>query len=200
MIRTIGLTGGIASGKTTISELFRTLNVRVIDADVIARDVVKRGRKPYEKIVQSFGNNILLDNGEIDRQKLGKIIFAQKEKRELLNQIVHPAVRKQMLEERDRYLKEGHQLVVLDIPLLFEGDLTHLVDKTIVVYVRRDVQFERLVTRNQLSTDDAEQRIASQMPLEEKVKLADATIDNNGTVEESCEQLKTILRKWRIFT
>src|SRR5690625_2774837 len=199
MVKVIGLTGGIASGKTTISEMFAQWDIPVVDADVISKEVVEVGKEAYKAIVDAFGEDILLANDEINRKKLGKIIFADEAKRETLNQIVHPAVRKEMLSQRDAYLRDGHDCIVLDIPLLFESNLTHLVDKTIVVAVKEPVQLERLIKRNKLSEHDAKQRINSQMPLSEKEKLADEVIDNNGEIESSCEQLKNILRKWQVI-
>lgn len=195
----IGLTGGIASGKSTVSNMFKQLNIPVVDADLIARQVVEPGEPAYEEIVKVFGEEILQADKTLDRKKLGAMVFADVAKRKQLNQIVHPAIRKQMLAERDAYVTQGHRCVVLDIPLLFESQLTHFVDKTIVVYVDEATQLKRLMERDQLTEQEARQRIQSQMPLAEKVKLADAVIDNNDTIEATCEQLYDLLRKWSIL-
>jgi dephospho-CoA kinase len=196
MALTIGLTGGIASGKSTVTEMIRGLGIPVIDADQIARDVVKVGEEAYEQIIRAFGQDILQENGEIDRAKLGAIVFYNEKERKKLNAIVHPAVRRRMLAEKEAYVQKGAKTVVLDIPLLFESELTHFIDKIIVVYVDDDIQLERLMKRNGFSKEEALARIRSQMPLHEKVKKADAVINNNGTIEETKQQLLQILKEW----
>ncbi|WP_017437240.1 dephospho-CoA kinase [Saccharococcus caldoxylosilyticus] len=196
MTLTIGLTGGIASGKSTVTKMIRELGIPVIDADQVARDVVKVGEEAYTQIVATFGQDILQANGEIDRAKLGSIVFHNEQERKKLNAIVHPAVRRRMMAEKEEYVQSGAKTIVLDIPLLFESELTHLIDKVIVVYVDDEVQLERLMKRNGFSKEEALARIRSQMPLREKVKKADAVINNNGTVEETKQQLLQILREW----
>src|SRR5690625_2710222 len=140
MTLVIGLIGGIATGKSTVSSMFKKFQIPVIDADKIAREVVEPGRESYLKIIHSFGTNILNDDQTINRKKLGEIIFSDRDKRKLLNSIVHPAVRKEMLKQRDAYVQAGRRGVVLDIPLLFESNLTTFVQKTIVVYVSEEIQ------------------------------------------------------------
>lgn len=198
MALAIGLTGGIASGKSTVANMLKEWNIPVIDADTIAREVVNVGEEAYVRIVETFGEDILQENGEIDRAKLGALIFHDEEKRKQLNAIVHPAVRKKMLEERDDILKDK-PVVVLDIPLLFESNLTHFVDKIIVVYVDDAIQLERLMKRNGFSQEEALARIRSQMPLNEKKAYADAVIDNNGTIDQTRQQLLTILSEWDVL-
>lgn len=198
MALTIGLTGGIASGKSTVSQMFKEAGIVVIDADVIARKVVEVGEEAYEQIVQSFGKDILLPDKSIDRPKLGSVIFFSEEKRLLLNSIVHPAVRKQMLKEKEDYIHNGEETIILDIPLLFESKLTALVDRTLLVYVDYETQLARLMNRNNLSKEEAEARIQSQMPLKEKIQLADSVIDNNGTIESTKNQLFETCNKWNI--
>jgi dephospho-CoA kinase len=195
---TIGLTGGIASGKSTVSQMFKEAGIVVVDADVIARKVVEVGEEAYEQIVQSFGKDILLPDETIDRQKLGSVVFFNEEKRLLLNSIVHPAVRKQMLKEKEEHLNNGEETVILDIPLLFESKLTALVDRTLLVYVDYETQLARLMNRNNLSKGEAEARIQSQMPLKDKIQLADAVIDNNGTIEATKDQLHEVCTQWGI--
>jgi dephospho-CoA kinase len=194
----IGLTGGIASGKSTVSNMFKEMNILVIDADVEARLAVEKGQPAYEKILAEFGDNILLPNEEIDRQKLGSIIFHQSEKRQLLNGIVHPEVRKRMKRQIEEAKEQGEEIVVLDIPLLFESKLMYMVDKTLLVYVDNAIQLQRLMARNHLSKQEAEARIQSQMPLAEKVGLADEVIHNNGAITDTKKQLITILANWGI--
>jgi dephospho-CoA kinase len=196
---TIGLTGGIASGKSTVSSMFREMGIPVVDADVIARLVVEPGQETYNEIVQSFGEGILYQDRTINREALGSIVFHNDDKRKVLNNIVHPAVRKRMLEEKEQFITSGCSAVVLDIPLLFESGLSYMVDKTIVVYVNYENQLNRLMNRNQLSKTEALTRMQSQMPLEEKKALADEVIDNNGTIQESKLQLQKILHKWSLI-
>ncbi|AKM20033.1 dephospho-CoA kinase [Geobacillus sp. FSL K6-0789] len=196
MAFTIGLTGGIASGKSTVSAMMRELGLPVIDADEAARAVVRPGEEAYRQIVAAFGPGILRADGEIDRAKLGAIVFNDEQQRKVLNAIVHPAVRKKMLAEKEAHIRSGAKTVVLDIPLLFESGLTHWVDKVLVVYVDDDVQLRRLMARNGFTEEEALARIRSQWPMAEKVKRADAVIDNNGTIEETRRQLLAILHQW----
>jgi dephospho-CoA kinase len=194
----IGLTGGIASGKSTVSNMLKEMDITVIDADVEARLAVEKGEPAYQKIIAEFGDDILLDTEEIDRVKLGSIIFHDAEKRQLLNGIVHPEVRNRMNNQVEAAKVRGEQVMVLDIPLLFESKLTHMVEKTILVYVDRDIQLNRLMERNDLSLEDAEARISSQMPLSDKVALADAVINNNGSISETKKQVIEVLTGWGI--
>ncbi|MED1490492.1 dephospho-CoA kinase [Bacillus smithii] len=198
MAAIIGLTGGIASGKSTVSSLLKEKGFTVIDADVAARIVVQPGEEAYKKIVETFGKDILLENGEINRPKLGDLVFRDEQKRLQLNSIVHPAVRKQMLLEKEQAIRNGKQTIFLDIPLLFESGLTWMVDKTIVVYVDENIQLQRLMKRNGLDKEAAEIRISAQMPLEEKASKADAVINNNGTITETKKQLEHIIEIWAL--
>ena len=195
----IGLTGGIASGKSTVSQMFRELSIPVIDADIIAREVVEKGKPAYNKIVEVIGTEVLQEDGELDRPKLGSVVFYNEEKRLQLNKIVHPAVREEMNKQKEMYIKERMQAVVLDIPLLFESKLTSLVDRVLVVAVKPHTQLERLMKRNNFSEEEATARIQSQMPLEEKVKNADEVINNDGTIMGTKTQLQAILKKWNII-
>ena len=198
MALVIGLTGSIGTGKSTIANKFRELNIPVIDADVIAREVVEPDTETYRKIVETFGEEILHDDRTLNRKALGSIVFSDEHKRKQLNAIIHPAIRKEMLRQRDNWIEKGKECIVLDIPLLYESKLTHFVDKVIVVYVDEDVQLQRIVERDQSSKEEAKRRIAAQIPVAEKAKKADAVIDNNGTKEDSYEQLKKILLDWGI--
>ncbi|TYR82186.1 dephospho-CoA kinase [Priestia megaterium] len=192
----IGLTGGIASGKSTVSNMLKKLGIPVIDADQIAREVVQKGKSAYTEIVKTFGDQILQKDLEIDRAALGTVVFHNEEERKKLNSIVHPAVRREMVKQKEEQIKAGYDVVVLDIPLLFESQLSYLVDKVIVVYVDETTQLQRLQKRNELLKEEANARIQSQLPLIEKVPLADAVINNNGTVEETKQQLLSILALW----
>ncbi|MFC0301972.1 dephospho-CoA kinase [Virgibacillus soli] len=199
MTLVIGLTGSIASGKSTVSQMFKEMGIPVIDADEISRDVVKPGMPAWREVVEKFGREILFDDGTLNRKKLGEVIFTSETKREELNAIMHPAIRNKMLQQRDGFVLQGERAVVLDIPLLFESKLTHLVEKIIVVYVDEDVQLQRLMERDQSTEQEARQRIHSQIPVKEKVELADAVINNNGTKQESFTQFKEILQSWSIL-
>ncbi|WP_026676551.1 dephospho-CoA kinase [Fictibacillus gelatini] len=198
MVLIIGLTGGIASGKSTVSNIFKSYGIPVVDADVIARQVVEKGMPAYNEIVASFGKEILDENGDIHRKKLGSIVFHDDEKRMLLNSIVHPAVRQEMRRQADQFLAEGYETVVLDIPLLFESKLTHMVDVTLLIYVDEEVQYERLMARDQMTFEEAKARITSQIPLKEKRQLADAVIENNGTLEQLKEKVINQLHEWGV--
>ncbi len=194
----IGLTGSIASGKSTISQMFGDFNIPVVDADLISREVVEPGQLAYQKIIEAFGQEVLQEDLTIDRKKLGQIVFAETDKRKQLNAIVHPEVRKEMIRKREQ-LKKEYKAVVLDIPLLFESNLEDYADRTLVVFVDEKTQLNRLMERDESQLEEAEQRIASQIPVKKKAEMADAVIDNNGSVEESFKQLKAILKQWEII-
>jgi len=195
----IGLTGSIASGKSTVAKMLKDYGLPIVDADVVARLVVEPGTPTLQKIVEVFGEDALMEDGAMNRQKIGSIIFHDEEKRKELNSIIHPAIRQEMLRQRDEYIENGEKTVIMDIPLLFESKLQHFVEKILVVYVSEETQLERLILRNQLTEEDAKARIASQLPLSEKIHGADAVINNNGTIEETAQQLEAILRKWNVL-
>ncbi|MGP4041621.1 dephospho-CoA kinase [Gracilibacillus sp. D59] len=200
MILIIGLTGNIATGKSTISNMFRDkYKIPVIDADIVSREVVEPGEQALEEVAATFGEDILCEDGRLNRKKLGSIIFQDQTKRETLNRIVHPAVRKKMLSKKEELLQQGNQTIVMDIPLLFENNLTYLVEKTVVVYTSESIQLQRLMDRNKLTEKEARDRMNSQMDLDEKRKLADAIIDNSGSIEQSEKQLFNILKKWELI-
>ncbi|XQY90953.1 dephospho-CoA kinase [Metabacillus sp. HB246100] len=195
MTLVIGLTGGIASGKSTVTSMIKEKGFQIVDADMISREVVKAGESAYHEIVKQFGPQILKVNKELDREKLGNVIFSDEEKRVQLNQIVHPAVRKEMLKKIHEAKSKNLQAIVLDIPLLFESKLTNLVDKVLVIYVDEKTQLSRLMNRNNLSEQDAKMRIQSQLSIEKKKKMGDYVIDNSGTIQETKEQLNEIIKK-----
>lgn len=195
----IGITGGIASGKSTVSLYLQELGFTIVDADLASRAVVEPGEEAYHQVVKAFGEDILLTDGNIDRVKLGSIIFNDQEKRLLLNGIVHPAVRNWMRLKTEAALSSGEETVFMDIPLLFESKLTFMVDKTLLIYVDEQVQLKRLMNRNGLSETEALARINSQMPLADKKALADAVIDNNGDINETKRQVKVILSEWYVI-
>ncbi|WML45623.1 dephospho-CoA kinase [Neobacillus sp. PS3-40] len=192
----VGLTGGIASGKSTVSNMLKEMKITVIDADVEARLAVKKGEPAYLQIVKEFGQSILMPDGEIDRPKLGSIIFYNDQKRQLLNQIVHPEVRRRMTRQKEAAIAREEKIIILDIPLLFESKLMFMVDKVVLVYVDQNIQIQRLMERNNLTYEDAMARVKSQMPLSEKVGLANEVINNNGTLQETENQLEELLLDW----
>jgi dephospho-CoA kinase len=193
MTTIIGLTGGIASGKSTVSNMVKNLGVTVIDADVEARLAVEKGEPAYNQIIQHFGEEILLEDGSINRSKLGEIIFNDEKERMVLNRIVHPAVRERMEQKKAAAIRNGEKVIVLDIPLLFESKLTEMIDQIVLVYVDEDIQLKRLMERNRFSAEEALARIRSQLPLKEKKEHSDFVINNNGSIEQTKEQLDHIL-------
>ncbi|MFE6168784.1 dephospho-CoA kinase [Viridibacillus arvi] len=195
----IGLTGSIASGKSTVAEMLKELNLPIIDADLVARVVVEPGTETLKQIVEAFGEEVLLNDGTLNRPKLGDIIFHEPAARKSLNDIIHPAIRQEMLRQRDELLEIGVKDIVMDIPLLFESRLQHFVEKILVVSVTEETQLKRLMERNNLSEKDAKARISSQLPLSEKEKGADAVIYNNKSLESTREQLHKILIKWNVL-
>uniref|UniRef100_A0A8D2L5L4 Dephospho-CoA kinase domain-containing protein n=1 Tax=Varanus komodoensis TaxID=61221 RepID=A0A8D2L5L4_VARKO len=184
----VGLTGGIASGKSTAVAMLRELGCAIIDADVLARQVVQPGFLAYQRIVQSFGPEILLENGEINREALRNIIFSQPEKRQLLNSITHPEIQKEMLKQILKYFVLGYQYVILDMPLLFETNtLTRFMRYTVFVYCRsRQAQ---AAPRDGLTPTEAQACLAAQLPLSQKVELADHVIDSSGDTEAMRRQV-----------
>ena len=192
----IGLTGSIASGKSTVSTMLKRKGFPIVDADEIARQVVELGSPVLQEISRVFGESVLQADGSLNRVKLGEIIFNDEEMRQKLNGIIHPAIRQEMLKQKDEWLAGGANTVIMDIPLLFESKLQSFVDTIIVVSVTPEIQKERLIARNVLSEEEADRRIQSQLPVKEKEKAADAVLFNNGTVEETQKQLDSLLLKW----
>lgn len=195
----IGLTGSIASGKSTVANMLKEYGLPIVDADLVARMVVEPGKPTLDKIVEVFGEEVLTEDRALNREKLGSIIFHDEKKRKMLNNIIHPAIRQEMLRQRDEHIENGEKTVIMDIPLLFESKLQHFVDKILVVTVDDNIQLKRLMERNQLSEEEATSRIQSQMPLSEKEEGADAVIYNNLSLDNTKEQLENILREWKVI-
>ncbi|RLQ91899.1 dephospho-CoA kinase [Planomicrobium sp. Y74] len=193
----IGLTGSIASGKSTVSKMLEDLGYPIIDADLVARKVVEPGSETLKEIEALFGSEVIREDGTMNREKVGALIFSDPVKRKQMNDIIHPAIRAEMLRQRSAFMAEGHQTIVMDIPLLFESKLQHFVDKILVVSVTEDNQLSRLMERNGLNEKDAKARIGSQLPMSVKEEGADAVIYNNGTIEETAQQLTKILKQWQ---
>ncbi len=186
----IGLTGNIASGKSLIGSILAQWGARVIDADQIAREVVLPGSKGLALVVQSFGREILQSDGKLNRACLGRIIFNDAGKREQLNRILHPLIEERLQEIIT--LAKPQSILILEIPLLFECNLTYLVEEVWLVKVDPQIQLDRLQFRNQLSLKEAKQRLTAQMPQEQKEAKADRIIDNNGSQAALLPQLKKI--------
>ncbi|WKA56173.1 dephospho-CoA kinase [Planococcus shixiaomingii] len=194
----IGLTGSIASGKSTVSKMLADLGYPIVDADLVARVVVEPGTETLKEIEAIFGNEVILPDGTLNRAKLGEVIFNDPASRQKLNNVIHPAIRKEMLRQRDAFLAQGHKTVILDIPLLFESKLLNFADKILVVSVTEENQLVRLMERNGLSEQEALARIGSQLPMAVKEAGADAVIFNNGTLKETKQQLLHILSAWEL--
>ena len=190
--RIIGLTGGIATGKTTVSHYLATAyHLPVLDADIYAREAVQPGSSILEAIVQRYGSDILLPDGTLNRQKLGQIVFSSTDKRHWLEQQIHPYV-------RDRLIKAINELprqtVVLVVPLLFEAGMTDLVTQIWVVRCSQQQQQERLMQRDRLSAEAAQARINSQMPIEDKAAIADVVLDNSSTSVALLKQVDAAIK------
>ena len=184
----VGLTGGISSGKSTISSWFLQKGIVVLDADQIVKNLQRPNSPLVLKLAEEFGASIVNENGELVREVLGKIIFYDQEAKERLNAMIHPLVQAKLEEEIERLKKVGEGLVVLDIPLLFESRFEALVDRTVVVYVSPDVQLQRLMKRDQIDREYALAKMNSQMSLDEKRARADYVLINNGTMGQLREQ------------
>ncbi|MER2112293.1 dephospho-CoA kinase [Solibacillus isronensis] len=195
----IGLTGSIASGKSTVAKMIESYGLPIVDADVVARQVVEPGTPTLNKIAEAFGPEVIAHDGSMDRAKVGSIIFHNEEMRKTLNGIIHPAIREEMLRQRDEFISFGEKNIFMDIPLLFESKLEHFVEKIIVVSVKKEVQLQRLMERNGFSEEEANARMATQIPVKEKEQLADAVIHNNGTLEDTAIQLQNILYEWNVL-
>ncbi|ECB9644854.1 dephospho-CoA kinase [Listeria monocytogenes] len=196
MGKTIGLTGSVATGKSTVSNMIQQAGIPLVDADIAARKVVEPGTEGLKEIVAYFGEEVLLADGTLDRAKLGEIIFKDKEKREKLNEITHPRVKDYMLEARERFFRAGKELVFFDIPLLFESHLESLVDQIVVVWTTPETELKRLMERNNLTKEDALRRIESQMGIDEKARKADFVIDNNESLEKTQKQVYTFIERF----
>ncbi|PTJ36556.1 dephospho-CoA kinase [Staphylococcus simulans] len=192
MQKVIGLTGGIGTGKSTVSELLAVHGFKIVDADIAAREAVEKGSEGLEQVRQVFGDEAIDENGEMNRKYVGEIVFNDDKMREKLNQIIHPIVRDLMERQKEAYLKEGFN-VIMDIPLLFENNLQDTVDETWLVYASESIQVERLMERNDLTQEEAKARVYSQISIDKKRRMADRVIDNRGTLVELKQNLEALL-------
>ncbi|WP_019534595.1 dephospho-CoA kinase [Paenibacillus ginsengihumi] len=186
----IGLTGGIATGKSTVASMLQRKGAPLVDADVIAREVVEPGSPVLGRVAERFGSDILLADGSLNRKKLGAIVFADPTQRKALESLLHPPIRA-LMKERMALLERQYpdKPVIVDVPLLYESGLEAMFDAVMVVYVPAELQRERLKQRDGLTEEQAEQRLAAQLPIEEKRRRADFVIDNAGTLEETQRQI-----------
>ncbi|MFC5451836.1 dephospho-CoA kinase [Paenibacillus aestuarii] len=182
----IGLTGGIACGKSTVSQMLVSRGALLVDADQIARDVVEPGSPVLERVAAHFGQAVLQADGALNRKKLGEIVFKNPDARKDLESLLHPPIRARMREQMETAEREQPQrLVVVDVPLLYESGLQSMFQEVLVVYVPRHVQIERLMERDGISESAALDRLNAQMSIEDKRTLADYVIDNSGTKEQT---------------
>ena len=189
----VGLTGGIATGKSTVAEILRRLGAEIIDADRLARDVVAPGQPAHATIVAEFGRGILNGDGTLDRKKLGAIVFAAPERRKRLEEITHPAIRERFLARLEELSAQGFRgLVCFDAPVMIESGSYKNMDRLLVVATDEATQAERLRGRDGADEGENRRRIASQMPVAEKAKLADYVIDNSGDREATAEQVRRV--------
>lgn len=185
----VGLTGGIASGKSTVSKFFKELGLEILDADELVKEVSQR-KDTIDKIAEVFGRDILDGEGKIIREKLREKAFENRELLKKLNEIIHPQVIEIFVKKKDETPKES--IVIFDIPLLYEAEMENLCDKIIVVYVERELQTKRVMERDNNSRELAEKIIEAQMALEEKAKIADIVINNNSTLEDLKNQVNVV--------
>ena len=192
----VGLTGGIASGKSTIADMFKGEGAYIIDIDMISRDVVKPGKPAWQDVVHIFGKEVLNEDQTLNRKKVGDIVFSDAEKRKKLEEIIHPKITAENLMKVNEIAKKDKQaIVIIDIPLLIETDKQDAVDKVVLVYTSPQGQIERLVKRDGLTLEDAHKRLTSQMSIENKKKYAHYIINNEGPLEEIQKKVKEIFRE-----
>jgi dephospho-CoA kinase len=197
-MRIIGLTGGIASGKSTVSKILRSLGAVIIDADIVARRIMEPGQDTLELVVEEFGRSILKDDGTLDRKLLGSIVFNNKGRLDKLNSITHPEIRRMIEKQLEIITDSGREgIVVIDAAVLIESGMDNIVDEVWLVYIDFNTQVKRLVERDSITLPEAEARIRSQLPVEEKIKKSHRIIDNTGGLDSTREQVKDL---WDEFT
>ena len=189
MRKVIGVTGGIASGKSNVISIIKRQGFKVIDCDLINHNLQKINMPIYNAIKEAFGNSYFLDNGELDRKKLGELIFHNEKEKLKLNSISHPIIKEEVLKE----INKADGIVFVDVPLLYESKFDSLCDKVICVYLNRKTQIERLMERDHIDYSYAKSKIASQMDLGKKRDLADYVIDSKGSFQETERQVLKIL-------
>jgi dephospho-CoA kinase len=191
----VGLTGGIASGKSTVSRMFEQAGIPVICSDELAREVVRPGSQGLAEIRRIFGDAVLDYEGKLDREAMARLVFQDQSKRKILESIIHPRVAEEQNKRLRTLERQGHSIVIVDVPLLYETGWERFVDLVIVVYAPRHVQQERLVNRDGMSVEDARSRLDAQMPIDEKKRLADRLVDNGNTLEHTHRQVESVIEE-----
>lgn len=195
-MKIVGLTGGISSGKSSVSSYLKQLKIPVIDADEVARKVVEPNSQGAIEIRKAFGSAVFEEDGSLNRQKLGALIFSNAENRQKLDDLLQPLIKIMILDEIEEYRQKGETMIVLDLPLLFEKQYEELCEEIIVVYIPKELQLERLMKRNQYTKQEALSRIDSQLSIEEKRKRATVLLDNQGTIQQLYQQVE----QWLVET
>jgi dephospho-CoA kinase len=193
----VGLTGGIASGKSTVSLMFREAGIPVICADELAHEVVKPGSAALDKIRQRFGDEFIDSEGNLNRAAMARLVFKDKNKRKNLESIIHPRVAEEQGKLIRQFAAQGHNIVVVDVPLLYESGLEESFDMILLAYVPPEAQIQRLIARDQVTDKEARSRLDAQLPIDKKRKLAGRIIDNTGSVEHTREQVLGIIKELR---
>lgn len=191
----LGLTGGIASGKSTADEFFKKKKIPIIDSDLIAHRIMEIGQNGYKAVVDYFGTDILNDDQTINRRKLGGIVFNDKAKLKKLNELTHPLVHQEIKQQMAQYRANQEKLVVIDVPLLFESGFESLCNGVLVISITPELQIERLMKRNDFTKKEAIARISNQMPLSEKEKRATYVVANTGTIDDLEKKLSDLLQE-----
>ena len=192
-MKIIGLTGNIACGKSTVAAIFKELGATLIDADKVARDIVGKDKPALGKIINHFGNEIINKDGTLNREKLGSKVFNDEKARQILNDITHPEIFKEINNLIEKYRSEGKRIVIIEAALIIEREkLKKIIDKLIVVSTSKDIQIKRLKDRDGFSKEQALSRINSQIPIEEKIKHADYVIHNDSDISNIKNQVETI--------
>lgn len=191
----VGLTGGIASGKSTAAAYLKTLGAPLVDCDVIARKVVERGQPAFKAIMQSFGSEVLSSDGSLNRKRLGEIVFSNPALRLKLEEITHPFILAHMQQEIREHTANSRLPVIVDIPLLYENNLGNMVDLVVLVYAPYERQLERLMHRDGFDEKVAKLRLKAQMPIEKKRALADYVVDNTGSIEQLKAQVDALWKE-----
>ena len=195
-MKIVGLTGGISSGKSTVSSYLKQLKIPVIDADEVARKVVEPNSQGAIEIRKAFGSDVFEEDGSLNRQRLGALIFSNAENRQKLDDLLQPLIKIMILDEIEEHRQKGENMIVLDLPLLFEKQYEELCEEIIVVYIPKELQLERLMRRNQYTKQEALSRIDSQLSIEEKRKRATVLLDNQGTIQQLYQQVE----QWLVET
>ncbi len=191
----IGVTGGIASGKSTVTRMFQDLGAVVVSADELAREIVRPGSETLKRIAERFGDRFILSDGQLDRKALGELIFADARARVDLNSLTHPAIAALAECRLRKAEKHGAPLIIYEAPLLFESGAQGQVDKVLVVKIAEETQLARLMARDNLRHEQARARISSQMAQKEKLARADFVVDNSGTSENTRNQVQELMKR-----